>query len=55
MLLEVLQQIINLPLRLAQAIIAVFNSGTTETLNLTVTVGGRTVGVESKIHILDKA
>jgi len=53
-ILEVLKQIAMLPVKVAEACLAVINNGTAEDVNLTITVGGRKIGLETKVFLFDQ-
>lgn len=55
MLIEVLTQIALLPVKAAQAVVSLITNGTAETINLTVTIGGRKVGLETRVFLFDQA
>jgi hypothetical protein len=52
-ILDILQQIATLPLKVAQGMIDVFNNGQETQVNLTVTIGGRKVGADTRIYLFD--
>lgn len=52
-ILDILKQIMNLPLQAAQAILDLVQKGTAENINLTVTVGGRKVGLETRVFLAE--